>query len=217
MLYSIIDVADQTIKDRLAVTCDHQPFIASASLVLFFVADYQRLFDFYQFCDVDSACKEKGINPRTPAEGDMLLAFSDALIAAQTAVLAAESLGIGSCYIGDILENAEIHQKLFNLPKYTLPITLLVFGKPYSKNEGRVTSRYEQEFICYKNQYKRLSQEELIKMYEPTAKHTFPNLEIKEAVTKIGRQIYFRKFVSDFTQELNRSSKEWIDTWNKQD
>ena len=36
MLYSIIDVTDQAIKDKLAETCDHQPFIASAKMVLLF-------------------------------------------------------------------------------------------------------------------------------------------------------------------------------------
>ena len=129
MLYSIIEVEDQALKDRLAVTCDDQPFIATAPWVLLFVADYQRFFDFYTFSDVESACKEKGVTPRLPGDGDLLLASCDALIAAQTAVIAAESLGIGSCYIGDILENAEIHREMFNLPRYTLPITLLVFGR----------------------------------------------------------------------------------------
>ena len=42
MLYSIIEVEDQALKDRLAVTCDAQPFIASAPYVLLFLADYQR-------------------------------------------------------------------------------------------------------------------------------------------------------------------------------
>ncbi len=30
MLYSILDVTDQSMKDKLAVTCDDQPFIARA-------------------------------------------------------------------------------------------------------------------------------------------------------------------------------------------
>lgn len=40
MPYSIIDVTDQSIKDKLAETCDHQPFIAQAKMVLIFCADY---------------------------------------------------------------------------------------------------------------------------------------------------------------------------------
>ena len=46
-------------------------------------------------------------SPREPDVGDLLLAVSDANIAAQNAVTAAEAMGIGSCYIGDIMENAE--------------------------------------------------------------------------------------------------------------
>ena len=50
------------------------------------------------------------------------------MIAAQNAVIAAESLGIGLDYIGDIVENYEYHQKLFELPEYVLPISLLCWG-----------------------------------------------------------------------------------------
>lgn len=42
MLYSILEITDQTIKDKLAITCDNQPFIARAPMVWIFLADYQR-------------------------------------------------------------------------------------------------------------------------------------------------------------------------------
>lgn len=216
MLYSIIEVEDQATKDRLAVTCDDQPFIATAPLVLLFVADYQRFFDFYSFCDVESACAEKGITPRLPGDGDLLLASCDALIAAQTAVIAAESLGIGSCYIGDILENAEIHREMFELPQYTLPITLLVFGRPYAlKEENRLTPRYDQEYVVFKNKYRRLLPADFIRMNEPAAVHNYPNLTREEAAITLGRNNYFRKFAADFEIEMNRSSRVWIDSWNQ--
>ena len=38
-LYTILDITDQRLKDTLAETCDHQPFIAQAPLVLIFCAD----------------------------------------------------------------------------------------------------------------------------------------------------------------------------------
>ena len=47
MLYSIIEIEDQALKDRLAVTCDDQPFIAKAPWVLVFVADYQKWIDLF--------------------------------------------------------------------------------------------------------------------------------------------------------------------------
>ncbi len=105
MLYSIIEVNDAKKKNSLAKTCDNQPFIATAPWVLLFLADYQRWHDYFLACDVEKFCARSSLSMRLPAEGDLMLACCDALIAAQTAVIAAESLGLGSCYIGDILEN----------------------------------------------------------------------------------------------------------------
>ena len=55
MLYSIIDITDQTIKDALAESCDHQPFIATAPMLWLFVADYQRWWDYFRVSDTDQA------------------------------------------------------------------------------------------------------------------------------------------------------------------
>ena len=128
MLYSIIEVNDQRTKDTLVRTCDNQPFIAKAPFVLLFLADYQRWYDYFLVSGVEHRCEQKGIVMRKPKEGDLFLACCDALIAAQTAVIAAETLGIGSCYIGDIMENYEEHKDLFGLPKYVFPISLICFG-----------------------------------------------------------------------------------------
>ena len=90
-LYTIIDVTDQAIKDKLVYSCDNQPFIAKAPLVLVFCADYYRW---------HKAFGKYNDKVRDVEEGDLLLANQDALIAAQNTVVAAESFGIGSCYIG---------------------------------------------------------------------------------------------------------------------
>ncbi len=112
------------------MSCDNQPFIARAPLVWLFLADYQRWFDYFIASGVDQLCEQQKTTMRKPEEGDLFLACCDALIAAQTAVIAAESLGLGSCYIGDIMENYEVHRDLFNLPKYVFPICLVCFGYP---------------------------------------------------------------------------------------
>ena len=38
-LYTILDITDQNLKEALAESCDHQPFIAKAPMVLVFCAD----------------------------------------------------------------------------------------------------------------------------------------------------------------------------------
>ena len=86
-MYTILDIRDRAKKAALAELCDHQPFIADSPLVLIFAADYRKWYD---------AFLAAGCTPRAPEEGDLILAVSDACIAAQNAVTAAESLGIGS-------------------------------------------------------------------------------------------------------------------------
>jgi cell division protein FtsI/penicillin-binding protein 2 len=62
MLYSIIVIKDKKKKEILAKTCDNQPFIASAPVVLIFAADYQKTFDYYKLNGV----KEFGIGEKLP-------------------------------------------------------------------------------------------------------------------------------------------------------
>ncbi|MFX1579798.1 MAG: nitroreductase family protein, partial [Promethearchaeota archaeon] len=162
MHYSIIEVADQNMKDRLVETCDNQPFIAKAPLVLLFLADMQRWYDLFKYSNVQDLCKKRNLEYVTPKEADLMLASCDALVAAQNAVIAAESLGIGSCYIGDIMENIEIHREMFELPKWVFPIALLCFGYPLRKDrdERPRTPRFSEHFVYFKNKYKRVDTEE---------------------------------------------------------
>jgi FMN reductase (NADPH)/FMN reductase [NAD(P)H] len=210
MLYSIIEIDDQSIKDQLVKSCDNQPFIAKAPLVLLFLADYQRWFDFFVGSGVKSYCAAQDKEFRYPGEGDLMLACCDALIAAQTAVITAESLGIGSCYIGDIMENYEFHQALFNLPQYTFPITLLCLGYP-KVSSGKLTPRFPRENIHFKNLYQRFDQSTLEKMFEGRE----PKKYVDNAAN-IGQHFYARKFASDFSVEMTRSVKKAIQSWTAQ-
>jgi FMN reductase (NADPH)/FMN reductase [NAD(P)H] len=214
MLYSILEVTDQKIKDRLAITCDNQPFIARAPMVWLFLADYQRWFDYFVASGVEELCKEKRVPLRKPEEGDLFLACCDALIAAQNAVIAAESFGVGSCYIGDIMEQYEIHKELFNLPKYTFPIGMLVFGYPAQEQMNRpYTSRFHEKFMLFENQYHRLEQAELKEMFAER-EHQMSKGKPQAGIINLGQAMYFRKFSSEFSVEMSRSVrlilKEWL-------
>lgn len=195
MLYSILDITDEELKKELSVTCDNQPFIAKAPLVLIFLADYQRWYD--AFC-------YKDCNPRKPGEGDILLACADAIIAAQNTVVAAESLGIGSCYIGDILENCEAVKELLNLPDYVLPAAMVVYGYPVEAQKNRrKPARFEKEFIVFNNKYKRLTEEEHNQMHR--IRNEKVSLSGKDNCEDI-KALCNRKYMSDFSLEMNRSA-----------
>ena len=215
MLYSIIEVKDQAAKDTLVRTCDNQPLIAKAPLVLLFLADYQRWVDYFRVSGVEELCEVEGKSMRTPEEGDLFLACCDALIAAQTAAVAAESLGLGSCYIGDIMENYEEHRELFDLPQYVFPICLLCFGYPTRQQRERaLTRRLDTEYVVFEDRYRRFAPEEHEEMYrdrqtEPVYRQQRPAPGVKN----LAQMTYTRKFDSDFAREMNRSVRAMLRVW----
>jgi nitroreductase len=215
MLYSVLDITDQAIKDRLAITCDNQPFIARAKMVWIFLADYQRWYDYFLASGVKELCTKKKIVMQKPEEGDLFLACCDALIAAQNAVIAAESFGIGSCYIGDIMEEYETHKKLLNLPQYVFPICMLVFGYPtqQQKKQG-YTHRFDEKFIVFENQYRRLDKKEFDEMFAERQKRLAKGKSMKDIKT-VGQATYLRKFSADFSMEMRRSVREILKVWMK--
>jgi len=213
MLYTIIEVNDPATKATLAETCDRQAFIATAPYLLLFLADYQRWTDLYQAAGCAARAAELGLSPRNPAEGDLALAIMDALIAAQTAVIAAESLGIGSCYIGDIVENWETHQALFDLPRYTFPAALICFGRASRIPPGGPTPRFERRFIVHQDRYQRFSPAELNEMHQPFGAASLEPKEYPSGAQNIVQANYLRKFIADFSVEMTRSVREILRNW----
>lgn len=214
MLYSIIEVEDQALKDRLAVTCDNQPFIAKAPYVLLFLADYQRWYDAYRAGGVKALCDQRGVEMRLPEEGDLLLACCDTLIAAQTAVVAAESLGIGSCYIGDIIEQYETHCEMFCLPEYVAPVTLVCFGYPTPEQAARKQpERFDQKFIVHRDQYHQLTPDEIQEWMQPRDDQMAAAGPRQDGIQSAAQFNYFRKFSADFSVEMSRSVRAMIRRW----
>ena len=188
-LYTILRVTDQELKHRLSISCDNQPFIEKADLVLIFCADCLKWYQVYQ---------EAGATPRKPAVGDLMLAVSDANIAAQNAVTAAEALGIGSCYIGDIMENIETQREILGLPKYVFPAAMVVFGYPTEQQKERTKpERFDLKYIVHENNYHELNGAEIREMFAGrTGARSFEDWT---------QAFCERKYNSDFSKEMSRS------------
>ncbi len=194
LLYTILDITDQGKKEKLAELCDHQPMIAKAKLVLIFCADCRKWLSFY---------KEAGLSPREPRAGDLLLAVEDAMIAAQNAVTAAESLGIGSCYIGDVMEQAEEMKELLGLPKYVYPACMLVFGHPTQQQKEREKpKRFALSDIVCENTYKDKTGEEIRGM--------FSGMTDGKSYEEWMEAFWKRKYESDFSREMSRSMEVYL-------
>ena len=193
-MYTIIEIRDEALKKTMADLCDHQPFIASAPLVLVFCADWRKWYDLFALA---------GAGPRKPEVGDLLLAVSDTCIAAQNAVTAAQSLGIGSCYIGDVMENCEQMRQTLSLPEYVFPCAMLVFGRPTLQQKERPKPpRHAIEDIVCLDRYEVKNKDGLYSMFS-----------VKSAgkpVEEWARAFCARKYDSAFSREMSRSVREYL-------
>jgi FMN reductase (NADPH) len=119
--YSIVATTDPEIKEKLAQICSNQAHILAAPLFLTWCADLARL---------QKVCQMQGYVQNTEYLENFLIAAVDAALAAQTAALAAESLGLGICYIGSIRNNSREVIKILNLPALVFPISGMTIGWP---------------------------------------------------------------------------------------
>lgn len=213
MLYSIIVIKDPETKELLSQSCDHQPFIKTAPVLLLFVADQQKWFDYYSLNHVGEYCRREGLCFEAPQESDLFLAIEDTMAAAQNAVIAAESLGVGSCYIGDILERTEFHQKLFQLPQWTFPVALLCLGYYREGKKPKPRPRFEQQYVVFEEKYHRLSEEEYRKMFEQREK-TFRSEQNPYHADCFAQAFYARKTGAKFSKEMARSVRVGLKQWD---
>ena len=197
-LYTILDITDEELKRTLSVYCDNQPFIASAPMALLFLADCRRWYDSYLAA---------GIEARPPKEGDILLAAADAVIAAQNTVVAAESLGIGSCYIGDILEQEEKVREALCLDEYVFPAAFVIYGYPTDSQIKRAKpGRPPLSYIVQENRYRRLSEKEHKQMFLDKGA-----IKREEEFDEYIKAFYMRKYSSGFAREMNRSAARYLE------
>ncbi len=198
-LYTILDIRDKDLLERLSVSCDNQPFIKDSKFTLIFCADFRKWYDAF----INAGC-----GPRKPAAGDFLLAVNDAVIAAQNAVCAAESFGIGSCYIGDIMENCELHREMLKLPEYVFPAAMLVFGYPEdSQIRRKKPERADMEHIVHTDTYREMDSSELNELFSPKAK--------EKSYEDWMKAFCERKYNSDFSIEMSRSVNKYLEQWAK--
>jgi len=119
--YSIVVTTNEELKKQLSPAHFNQPMIIQAPVVLTFCADFNR---FSKWCELRDA--EPGYNN---FQSFMATAI-DAIIAAQTFCIAAESQGLGICYLGTTTYNAQEIIDVLKLPKLVVPITTITAGYP---------------------------------------------------------------------------------------
>ncbi|MEZ0397000.1 MAG: NADPH-dependent oxidoreductase [Anaerolineales bacterium] len=159
--YSVIALTEPADRQRMAELCGNQKHIAEAPVFLAWIADLARL---------DRACQLRGYTQETTYLETFLIAATDAVIAAQNAALAAESLGLGICYIGSIRNQPQAVIEMLGLPRLTFPITGMTVGWP--ARPAKVKPRLPLKAILHWQRYDASAQDEALAEYDRTMRAT---------------------------------------------
>jgi nitroreductase len=148
--WSVIVTRDRAQKEQLYKHHFQQPMVLQAPVVLTFCADVFRMREWIR------------VNGSKQSFDDLLGFLTgavDAVIAAQTISLAAESQGLGICYMGTTWWSADKIIQLLALPEGVFPVTSLVLGHP--AEDPPLRDRLPLNLIVHQERYRRLSDAEI--------------------------------------------------------
>jgi FMN reductase (NADPH) len=154
-MYSVVALTDPDKRTRMQNYCGGQKHIGQAPVFLAWVADLSRL---------ERVCEARGYTQESGYVENFLLAAVDTAIAAQNAGLAAESLGLGFCYIGAIRNNPREVIQLLGLPRLTFPLVGMTMGWP--SREPTIRPRLPLATVLHWEQYHTQNEEIHLQQYD---------------------------------------------------
>lgn len=140
--YSIIHVTDKQLRDQLVELTGGQKYVASSSDFLVFCADMKRSLE---------AARSTGESVVSGMTEQLLVATVDVSLMAQNIAIAAESEGVGICYIGGIRNNPQAVSELLSLPQHVYPVFGMCLG--YPAHDPDVKPRLPVEAVLKENSY----------------------------------------------------------------
>ena len=142
--YAIIGVEDDIIKQRLVEVASGQTYVAENGYFFVFCIDYHK--------HVLAADLASGTVDRTVETTEALIVGAvDAGLAAQNLVVAAESLGYGTVYIGSLRNDAAKVSELLALPNHVVPLFGVAVGVP--DQEPGKKPRLPMDAVFHRNTY----------------------------------------------------------------
>jgi nitroreductase len=153
--YSIIVNRDKAMKEKVAPLHFNQKSVTEAPILLTFCADFNR---FIKWCELSDADTDGFDNMQC-----FMWGVIDAVIAAQNACIAAESFGLGICYIGTVTYNAKELAQIYNLPKHVLPVACITLGYPLEIPP--LTDRLPLEAVVHNETYHDYTAERIKQLY----------------------------------------------------
>lgn len=189
--YSVVVTTTNEIKAQLAPAHFNQPMVTKAPAVLTFCADFNRF---------SKWCEQRNAVPGYDNFQSFMATAIDAMIFAQTFAVAAESAGLGICYLGTTTYNAGEIIEALNLPKLVVPITTITVGYPEKMPE--LTDRLTLEAVVHYEKYADFSSEKIDLLYSEKENSDFYKNFVaennKETLAQVFTDIRYSKANNEF-------------------
>ena len=154
-LYSAVVVTDAEKRNRLSILCGDQDHIRQAPVFIAWCADLSRL---------ERVCDDRGYEIESSYVENLLVSAVDAAVAMQNAAIAAESMGLGMCYIGGIRNNPQGVIELLELPRLVFPVSGMTLGHPAV--DGKQRPRLPIDAIMHMESYDCSDEKEAVHAYD---------------------------------------------------
>ncbi|MEP9348176.1 NADPH-dependent oxidoreductase [Xanthobacter sp. KR7-225] len=143
--FSVVAVENPATKARLAEIAGGQKHVVEAPLVLVWLADLARL-------------EEIGRREAKPTDAlgfleTLFVGIFDAALAAQNALVALESLGLGGVYLGAFRNRPVEVAELLGLPPHVLGVFGLAIGHPDPERPAQVKPRLSPRLVLHRERY----------------------------------------------------------------
>lgn len=192
--YSIIVTTGESIKKQLAPAHFNQPMVLQAPVVLTFCADFNRFTKW---------CEQRQADPGYDNFQSFMATAIDALIAAQTFCIAAESAGLGICYLGTTTYNAREIIDALKLPKLVVPVTTITVGYPEFLPEQ--TDRLPLEAVVHHETYHEFSPFDIDRLYAEKENSKFYKDFVaennKETLAQVFTDVRYSRANNEFFSE----------------
>ncbi|PTN10277.1 nitroreductase family protein [Mangrovibacterium marinum] len=153
-LYSVVVTRNEEAKAKLAPLHFNQPMVKQAPVLLTVCADLNRFNSWCEFRNADAGYDNFLW---------ILNAVVDASLFAQNICVAAESEGLGICYLGTALYNAPEISEALELPKGVIPLTAITVG--YPDQNPPLTDRLPLSAVVYNEKYEANTEERINSLY----------------------------------------------------
>jgi nitroreductase len=178
--WSVVVVEDAARKARLSALAGNQAFIHQAPLFLVWLADLSRN---------ERAAAERQIRLEAIDYLETLfIGIIDAALAAQNAVVALESLGLGAVYVGAIRNKPQAVAAELGLPPRVMPVFGLAVGYPNPEVATGIKPRLPQRAVLHRERYDAAPQSEAVTSYDARMRD-FQREQNMDVIGWLGRTI----------------------------